>query len=422
MIGRRPRQIFLGLWLVVFFASATFAPPFVSASTWRGDELLRRFRLAPWRIGSFRLEPRLVLSDFGYDSNIYYQKNAIEDYSFTFGPAVTAFAVVKKKIVFSASESPRYVYFYETARERTWNNYLQGNVSLLLNDFFIQGGVHRNNARERWNYEIDIRPRLRETGIEGSLLWQASLKTSFSVAVHRTRYDYENLEFESFPIADRLNRDEILVNGTGYYQWSSKVRAFADFEYGEYKFSATDNPRDSISRGVYGGLSFSSLGKIRGQIRLGYKSFDTLKRDRPDFKGLVGNTNISLAFIRSLTFRLSYQRNLQFSVWYDNPYYIENSAGGGASLYILRKKVRLDYDYTRASSVYPTADATSLNAPSGVPLNRRDDIEIQGFGLFFRLKRDVGIGLQAGHYHRKVNVYDWNVNRDFIGLNLTYEF
>ena len=117
-----------------------FAPTSLSASTWRGDTLLRQLELAPWRIGPFRIQPQIVLSDFGYDSNIYYTPNAPGDYTLTAGPALTTYLSLKKKIVFELYESPRYVYYLQTARERSWNNYFTGNVHFLLNKFFITLG------------------------------------------------------------------------------------------------------------------------------------------------------------------------------------------------------------------------------------------------------------------------------------------
>ena len=78
----------------------------LSASTWRGEALLREVQLAPWTLGPFRLQPQIILSDLCYDSNIYHQPEAVGDYSFTAGPRINAYLALKKKIVFTLSESP----------------------------------------------------------------------------------------------------------------------------------------------------------------------------------------------------------------------------------------------------------------------------------------------------------------------------
>ena len=96
--------------------------------------------LAPWKVGPFRIRPEIILSDLGYDSNIYSQPEAVGDYRLTVGPSFTGYLIIRKKIVLTLYESPRYVYFYETARERAWNNYFRGDVSILLNKAFFSAG------------------------------------------------------------------------------------------------------------------------------------------------------------------------------------------------------------------------------------------------------------------------------------------
>ncbi len=71
------------------------------SSTWRGEALLREVQLASGRFGLLRLQPQIILSDLGYDSNIYHQPEAVGDYSFTAGPRINAYLALKKKIVFT---------------------------------------------------------------------------------------------------------------------------------------------------------------------------------------------------------------------------------------------------------------------------------------------------------------------------------
>jgi hypothetical protein len=169
----------------------------VGAETWKARDLKYTIARAGLRIGPFRIQPVLYLTDAGYDSNIYGQTDRpVRDYWLQAGPGVSVYLPFRKKIVFSLTESPRYVYFFNTARERAWNNYLKGDVSFLFNKIFLNGGFIYNNYKYRYPFEIDIWPRLKETGAFGSILYQVSKRTSFSVAARTTSYAFENLEAE----------------------------------------------------------------------------------------------------------------------------------------------------------------------------------------------------------------------------------
>lgn len=418
LIKTRARFFLVAFTFLAAFALLAVFPALASASTWRGDDLLRRFSLAPWKIGPFRIEPQIVLGDFGYDSNIYTQPDAVSDYSFTAGPQINAFLTFGRKIFLSFSESPRYVYYMRTASERAWNNYLNGSLSFLLNRFFIQLGANWMEARQRWNYEIDLRPRINDIGYNASILWQPTRsRTSFELGFRQSRYRYENLVDDPYRIADRLDRDQMYLNLIVYNQLTARTRAFIDVEYGRASFVSADNPRDSLSYTAYGGFEFSTLGRVRGRIRLGYKMFHSLVAGITDYKGLVGDSNISVSILRSFTLRGSYRRDVQFSTWSDDPYFVEESFGAGISYYFLRRRFRLDYDYSQLRYNYPIIDAAGSASGS-----RKDRVFMNTVGLFFRIGKSMGIGVRAGRYDRSINVYDWKTSRDFVGLNLTYEF
>lgn len=392
------------------------------AETWKGMELRRAWEEAAWKLGPFRVQPYLFLRNAGYDSNVYHQPEPVPDYWFTVGPGFDVYLPVKKKLLFQAYVSPQYVYFKETTRERTWNHYFNSRVHLLFNKFLVSAGFGLSDARERWDTEIDIRPRRKEESIFASVLWQKSKKTSFAVSTRRARYDYESIEFYRFNLRDRLNRDEIYVTATAFYQMTYRMRGFVEGEYGYFDFENPLSRRDAESRAVYGGFEFSPFGRIRGRLRLGYKELMPLDEGMADYKGLVGDTSVSILFLRNLAVRGAYRRDVRFSLWYENPYYLENWAGGGVSVYLFRRKVRADWDYNEGKNEYPVSGMQGGGDGEQSVESREDRFLVRSVGLYFRLKDNVGIGLTAGRWDRDVNVLGWSVRREFVNLNLTYEF
>ncbi|MEW5902395.1 MAG: hypothetical protein AB1715_13100, partial [Acidobacteriota bacterium] len=133
-----------------------------------------------------------------------------------------------------------------------------------------------------------------------------------------------------------------------------------------------------------------------------------------DFEGLVGDTDVSVKLMRIFSLRGSFRRDVHFSLWSDNAYFQEDRVGAGASVYLL-KKLRLSYDHTRGRNFYP----------EGQPMasEKRDDLYlIHSVGIYFRLKENTGIGIVASRWSRDSNL-DWEDDtRDFLGLNLTYDF
>jgi hypothetical protein len=390
------------------------------AETWKGQELERKWHAAAWRFGPFRIQPSLVISNAGVDSNLYYSTNeTIKDFTITAGPAATIYVPIHRKFVLSVYGSPQYVWYSKTDRERTWNYYLNGAAQLSLKNVFFSLEGNYSDARERWNTEIDIRPRRKEKGYGGSVLVKAAWKTSFSLGYRTVKYDYQSVVYgDSFDVRERLNRQESYANFSLFYQASSQRRFFLDFEYGLYQFDFATQAAigDSRSGAIYAGLEFPRLGRrVRGRIRVGYKKFDVRAVDGPDYQGVVGDSQLWVRLAKPFVIRGSYVRDVRFSLWYANPYYLESRPGAGVSLYPLRF-LRFDYDYSIGRNRYPVIGG------GGPDVKRLDNFTIQSAGIYFKIRKTIALGFIASWWARISNLAAEDDKRTFFGLNLTYEF
>ena len=392
------------------------------AETWKGQELERKWHDAAWKFGPFRIQPSLVISNAGVDSNLYYSTNEpIKDFTITAGPAATIYFPIHRRFVLSLYGSPQYVWYSKTDRERTWNYYFNGAAQLSLKNVFFSLEGNYSDARERWNTEIDIRPRRKEKGYGGSVLVKTSRKTSVSLVYRTSKYDYENVEYEGgFNIRERLNRTESYATFSAFYQAGSQKRFFVDLEYGLYGFEFTEQAAliDSQSVAAYAGLEFPTLGRrIRGRIRVGYKKFDIRNPEGTDYGGVVGDSQLSVRLARPFVLRGSYRRDIWFSLWYENPYYVETRPGAGVSFYPV-KFLRFDYDYSLGRNNYPVAQKVL----PGEEVKRRDEYSTHSAAIYFRIKKNVGLGFIASWWARNSNLNAEDDKRTFFGLNLTYEF
>jgi len=400
-------------------ASLALIPAAGRAQTWRGLELQRLMREAPWHFGPFVIQPSLVIANAGVDSNLYYQPtNPVKDFTLTAGPAATFYVPVHRTFVLSLYGSPQYVWYSKTERERTWNYFFKGAAQLdLKNAFFSLDGVY-SDARERYSTEIDIRPRRKEFGYGASALLKVASKTSFAMGYRTVKYDYESIDYSGFNIRERLNRRESYANLSLYYQAAEERRFFIDVEYGRYNFEFPTEAllRNAESGAVFGGLEFSRLGRrFRGRLRLGYKKFDPRRAGTPGYQGLAGDTQLSFRLNRIVSLRGSYLRDVQFSVWYGDAYYIETRPGAGVSFYIL-PFLRLDYDFSRGQNHYPVAGT------GGIETARLDVYTIHQGGLYFRFMRNTALGFIVSWWDRDSNILGQDDQRTFYGLNLTYDF
>ena len=407
-----------GRALAVAVVAAVILP--VRAETWKGLDLQRRIAETPWHFGPFRIQPSLVISNAGVDSNVFYSPTEpVKDFTVTAGPAATVYVPIHRKFVLSASGSPQYVWYSKTERERTWNYYLSGAAQLSLKNVFLSAEGAYSDARERWNTEIDIRPRRKEAAYGGSVLVNLAHRTSVALGGRTVEYDYESVVYgDAFDVRERLNRRETYGNLSFYYQSSSQRRVFLDFEYGRYdfEFASQSAVGDARSGAAYAGIEFARLGRrVRGRVRLGYKIYDVRAEGGPDYRGLVGDTQLSVRLARPFVLRGSYVRDVRFSLWYANPYFLESRPGAGASLYVFRF-LRFDYDFSKGRNRYPVAGG------GGADVKRLDDFIVHSGGVYFRIRKSVAIGFIASRWTRDSNLAAEDDKRTFFGVNLTYEF
>lgn len=402
----------------ILAAALLLIPAALSAQTWRGQALERLMDNAPWRFGPFLIQPSLVIANAGVDSNVYYQPtNPVKDFTLTAGPAATFYVPVHRRaFVLSLYGSPQYVWYSKTEQERSWNYYFRGAAQInLKNAFFSVDGVY-SDARERYSTEVDVRPRRKELGGGASTLLRLGYRTSFALGYRAVRYDYEAIDYQGFDLRERLNRQENYATMSFYYQAAEFRRFFIDLEYGRFDFESKTQAalRNAESGAVYGGLEFTQIsGRIRGRLRLGYKKFDPKNPLTPAYDGLVGDTQLSARLNRMISVRGSYLRDVQFSIWYGDAYYIETRPGVGVSFYPLFF-IRLDYDYSRGSNRYPVGTSEDPT--------RHDLYNIHSGGVYFRIMRTTALGFIVSWWDRRSNIEGQDDQRLFYGLNLTYDF
>jgi hypothetical protein len=107
--------------MICFFAISTYGQKYQSFDI--ALDLISR--TAKWRVGPFGIAPTIQLRNIGYDTNVYGQReedDPIGDHTATLSPQAKIYLLFRKWLIFSFSENPEYVYFFNEKSERGLNH------------------------------------------------------------------------------------------------------------------------------------------------------------------------------------------------------------------------------------------------------------------------------------------------------------
>jgi hypothetical protein len=392
-------------------------------NTWPGSGLAQMVEGAGWRIGPFRLNGALTLSNAGYDSDVYYQylgEESVPDWTAAAGMPVQILLPLGKKIVLDLSDTPQYLFYLDTKIERAWNNTFRGQVHFPLDRVYAQVGGGMADVRRRLSLELDINVREKRSGLDGLFLWQTSQATSVAFFFERAKYDYGDAEYMGELLAERLNREVDLMDMIAYVQSGPRTRLYLDGQYGNYAFmGGTSEDRDAKSYGIFGGVEFipgagGTAGRLglRGGFKLGYMRLDLANPGLTDGSGFTGEADISANLTHRTSVQLSFSRGFQFSIYSGATYYLSTLYRAGLSQSLSRRAM-LSYDASFGSSSYPeVGDFQNLGG---------DRYSAHTLSLIVRPARYVNVTLFGTLGRRVRPSADVTTRyRSFFGLSLTY--
>jgi hypothetical protein len=410
------------LALVIWLAGAT-GTAHGQGNTWPGLGLSQMVEGAGWRLGPLRFNGAFTLSNAGYDTDVYYQylgEDPAPDWTFAAGTPVQILLPLGKKIVVDITDSPQYLFYVDTVRERAWNNTLRGQIHFPLKRVYAQVGGGMADVRRRLSLELDINVREKRVGLDGLFLWQLSQATSIAFFYERAKYDYGNAEYMGELLADSLNREVDLVDTIAYVQSGRRTRLYLDGQYGNYAFmGGASEERDAKSYGIFGGVEFlpmvaGSRGRagLRGGLKLGYMRLNLANPALTDGSGFAGEADVSLNLTHRTSVQAAFSRGFQFSIYSGATYYLSTLYRAGLS-HNLSRRAALSYDASFGSSSYPdVGDFQNLGG---------DRYSAHTLSLIVRATRYLNMTLFGTLGRRVRPSADVTTRyRSFFGLNLVY--
>jgi len=388
------------------------------------DGIRERARL---RLGPLRVIPVFRLSEVGYDSNVYFREEGSEvvpDFTATFSPEARGYWLLGSSVILSVTENPEYLFYAKEEGLRAFtNSFSTGLRMLALRSFSLSANYHVLSHVRRATSELDQRIQDTLTGGTAGFFFETPRGTAvgFTGSIEDFRYKDVASGAPDDIYALALDRRETSAAVELYYRVFSESFFFAIAGWTRYEFVFLESAwRDASSFEVSAGLRFPLLGRARGKLSLGWKSFQPESPERKSFSGLVAATDVFFRFGR-LGINLGYVRDNTFSYNESAYYYIDGRIRAGFAFYVA-PFFRIDGSVQSGTLDYPEPQEIWYGGEVFV-IDRREDVHRTfSVGPVVRIAGTVGLGLTYNFYKRISNAPGFNVRRNFVGAFLTYEF
>jgi hypothetical protein len=377
-------------------------------------------------MGPLRFQPRFLIRDFGYDDNVYYtrQGTPVKDFSALFALDLRGYLLLGRSLILTVNETPEFKLYGRQKDLRTFANNITAGARLRLFNTLVLSGQYRYNDHFRRIYsefERQIRDIIK--GYEGTAFLETARGTSFGFVGTAEEFRYEDVgpsdSFSSLArIIDRRETSGAVELNLPVF---SRSRFFTRTSYTKYDFRFPESAwRDSTATQVSTGVRFPLTGRARGALSFGFKRFTPRDRGRKGFEGLTADSDVDLRTGR-LRWHFRLRRDNRFSYWENALFYIDDLAVAGASLYLTRN-LRLDYEFSAGRLDYPEPFAITLPDIGPTVIDRLDRTRQHSIGLSVRLLRTIGLSLSYNIFDWESTVPGFDLERSFLGLNLTYDF
>ena len=347
---------------------------------------------ANFHSGPFYWMSRLRISDAGYTETGYLPTgDQAGGLSLTVEAPNRFYFVPRKKVIFSAEVNPSYSFFSEGDRGQQFNYSARGDMHLLLNHLYLD--VYASRADQLRAHVADIN-RLATTqedeiGVGGEVKYSSRTSALFTVRLRETTYPLDR--FQPDPAPDHipievLDREEQNARLALHHKTFPRTALFVAGERSNYDFP---NRADYKSNRTYAGAGFNfDAGRTQVRLEGGSTRLAFADQTQPDFQGFTGQFNLTRSNGRWTTF-LNADRDIGFSIFLNNPYFVATSAGVG-----------VDHATTRRLTLHArSVHERDEYEQSVLGQTRTDDISFTSVGFTYGIRR-ARLGADVGWYER----------------------
>jgi hypothetical protein len=355
---------------------------------------------ANFHVGSLYLMSRIRISDAGFSGSSAVPTGGDNaGFSLAVEAPQRLYFVPTKKVILSAEVVPGYAFFTRDQREGEednsgqFNYLLRGDAHFLMNHLYLDLYAQRADQLRAHVAELNrvATTREDETGLAGE--WKYSSRTSgvFNLRYRTTAYPADRYQPDLVPGTD-FNPIELLDRNerNGRFSFIHKTfpltSLFVSTEISNYSFEKATY-KDSRRTWVGAGALYDS-GRTQLRIEGGPMKLDFEDPTQRDFSGVAAAAQATRANGRT-TYRASAQRDLGFSIFEANNYFVSDILTAGVD-YVASRRITL-----RGGTAW---QRDTYDVPVGGN-DRRDTTSFTSVGLIYSL-RMLRFGGDVGWYQR----------------------
>lgn len=335
-------------------------------------------------IGVVSFTPLLQLRNIGFDSNVLDLSSTEpvkSDFTATVEPGLeTRFTT--SRLDARLASTVAMTYYREHASERAISPNFFGTIDQHFSGALsVYGRGNIGFVKERTGFELDTRPRRQaDSATAGVRIGERKIELDLHGTVGGLSYEREAL-FQHASLADTMNH-RFTGGGAGMkYRLSpyTSLTALFDATATRFEFSPI---RDTNSYLGVLGVEFHPRAMISGTAGLGYRKLNPLSDLTPAFSGFAPRLGLTYTLHDSLTVSAGAQRDVEYSVYGDRPYFVYTLYEGSVRQALFHhldiggslQYTNLDYQQFVTEDGFfpslPTDTVRMATASVGVPMRR----------------------------------------------------
>jgi hypothetical protein len=368
----------------------------------------------PFRFGPLGVSPTLTITNFGIDTNVFNDSaNPERDFTMTATPKLLA-RLRSGRVLLSGSLATGLNYYQKFSEERSIDYSADGRMDFDLGWFRPHGFMSRLDTHDRLNAELDLRAPRVQNDLGIGARFETSPRTALVVDGRHTKLEFDEAAvFDGVALSQTLNSTTDIVDAGVEWKLTPLTTFSVLASHQQDRFEQSPD-RDSNSFRLMPTLRMEAPAIVQGTLTVGYRRFDGLHPELPDYSGLVLKGTVGHTIADRTRVDLQLSRDVQYSFEEVDPYYLTTGIRATLTQQLQEAldvrlslgRERLDY---RAGSSAPDS-------------SRVDRADVASVGVGYRVHPTLRVGVDLEFARRVSDRPDRDYDRTRLVGSVAYGF